>query len=1096
MFLNAHDNIKGDMFYLSRLFTGHPYMAEAAREERAHGGSDLLQQNLDALQKRFGATVAKGCGNCSAPTPPAASDPKELSASDKLKEHIKQLEKARLEQNVSEQLELAVAAEENIDRLRAQIETNDEETAVLNRELVSTLPLAPAVSLDVDPNDLDRHPQKESLKAFMESDVSKVFAEVCGESIRVKEAPKPAASSLAPGSASGAPPGPGDGSGGHGSDERFSGESISAPDDQEIDTTVDSTIAAVKEDAPFCGASSSEDWAAPRAVAKAAAEAAPSAPVARPREPPTAAWRYSANDFELELKLHWRGGALQKLSQSVHALIGGWALREIRSVRRFAWGSGVAGLGKADILGKFEQKQAADRREERASAYLESRGTAGGDRSLEGRGAPLAERDEDRQMFTSDAGERALTRALKDAGIRPASIEAAEELRRAEERVVAGLRYALRKDRGASTLDLEDAVRMAREHCAQLVKQYNSALLLDKETFGGSWPLQQRKQRSIEAGILRRDSCRSALGERLAKLGKKCEPFAEPHKSSSTPPARETRSPSPFQFTPPARATAQLTPRRAAAEEAAWPRGRLHLSRHFEGQQPREVPRAGEGGGPGEAWRPRARLRAAGAPPGAAGAAGQQVGRGQPGAQGRLAGDDDVDAGPRAAAETRGRGLEITRMQVLRLVGRPGAGPVGRSPDGAEDVRGGDAARPQHEERRGQARPQQPAGAEAGLARGQGQHPEDVGRHLQARDGRAPRPGMADGNAIADLLAWLATDLTSSAQLPGMWKLHKPLAGHARQGHASHQTLELALDGTVVLREVADPSAEGVAGGTSAPPLELRRGKLRPARGACGACPGGELPEEDGFVQEIHWQQADCAPLLVKLHTPAGAPGAAHPELLLRPRGPAGSADAARAERTEQAPSSAWQGLPMGRVHDAREPLPGQPQNPSCSNPLYPRFVLLAQYLVQLGLVYAPLEEIYGEEVPPAALPLAALRLALGAFGAPPPEPCATRLEELLGRLLRPAEALRLPRLEACLHRLWSEPGGGAVARLWRRRAGCTGLDVGHGPKPGPLPWRRPQGACLRCAALTPETPRSKGTDAQMATPAKGAALQEAVEAS
>mmetsp|Transcript_82362 Transcript_82362/g.223173 ORF Transcript_82362/g.223173 Transcript_82362/m.223173 type:complete len:243 (+) Transcript_82362:32-760(+) len=233
-----------------------------------------------------------------------------------------------------------------------------------------------------------------------------------------------------------------------------------------------------------------------------------------------------------------------RAAQSVHALIGGWALREIRSVRRFAWGSGVAGLGKADILGKFEQKQAADRREERASAYLESRGTAkttvggkgyvpplargdvggaadraavvggaraeqsirawleaGGDRSLEGRGAPLAERDEDRQMFTSDAGERALTRALKDAGIRPASIEAAEELRRAEERVVAGLRYALRKDRGASTLDLEDAVRMAREHCAQLVKQYNSALLLDKETFGGSWPLQQRKQRSIEEEI-------------------------------------------------------------------------------------------------------------------------------------------------------------------------------------------------------------------------------------------------------------------------------------------------------------------------------------------------------------------------------------------------------------------------------------------------------------------------------------------------------------------------------------------------------------------------------------------------------------------
>merc|ERR1712228_282013 len=110
-------------------------------------------------------------------------------------------------------------------------------------------------------------------------------------------------------------------------------------------------------------------------------------------------------------------------------------------------------------------------------------------------------KDEDRQMFTSDAGTRALTRALKDAGIKPASIEAAEELRKAEERVVAGLKYALRKNRGASTLDLEDAVRMAREHCAQLVRQYNSAVLLDKETFGSAWPLHQRTQRTIDEEI-------------------------------------------------------------------------------------------------------------------------------------------------------------------------------------------------------------------------------------------------------------------------------------------------------------------------------------------------------------------------------------------------------------------------------------------------------------------------------------------------------------------------------------------------------------------------------------------------------------------
>ena len=142
-----------------------------------------------------------------------------------------------------------------------------------------------------------------------------------------------------------------------------------------------------------------------------------------------------------------------------------------------------------------------------------------------------------------------------------------------------------------------------------------------------------------------------------------------------------------------------------------------------------------------------------------------------------------------------------------------------------------------------------------------------------------------------ELLSWLAMDLTSSAQLPGMWKPHKPLTGHVCQYHASHQTLEVTMDGTVVLREVADPSTEGIVFGTVAPSLELRRGKLRPAYGACGGCSSGELSEDDGFVHEVLWQQADCAPLLVKLRTPTGPapPGAVHPELLLQPRGEHGA---------------------------------------------------------------------------------------------------------------------------------------------------------------------------------------------------------------
>eukprot|EP00927_Polykrikos_kofoidii_P054460 TRINITY_DN48873_c0_g1_i1.p1 TRINITY_DN48873_c0_g1~~TRINITY_DN48873_c0_g1_i1.p1 ORF type:complete len:236 (+),score=40.20 TRINITY_DN48873_c0_g1_i1:72-779(+) len=222
-----------------------------------------------------------------------------------------------------------------------------------------------------------------------------------------------------------------------------------------------------------------------------------------------------------------------------------WASHGMHSVRTFAWGSGAAGLGKVDAMKMFEEKQAREQRTEKASAYLSSRdapkatvggkgyvpplarsavseaadravvhdGTqaersirawleAGGDKGLKGSGAPLPEKEEHNYSFDSDAGTQALNRALKDAGIKPSSIEAAEALRQAEERVVKGLKFALRKNRDASTMELEDSVRMARAHCAELVAQYNSAALIDKETFGSSWPMNQRKQRSIDEEIL------------------------------------------------------------------------------------------------------------------------------------------------------------------------------------------------------------------------------------------------------------------------------------------------------------------------------------------------------------------------------------------------------------------------------------------------------------------------------------------------------------------------------------------------------------------------------------------------------------------
>mmetsp|Transcript_2852 Transcript_2852/g.5642 ORF Transcript_2852/g.5642 Transcript_2852/m.5642 type:complete len:232 (-) Transcript_2852:254-949(-) len=206
-------------------------------------------------------------------------------------------------------------------------------------------------------------------------------------------------------------------------------------------------------------------------------------------------------------------------------------------LRRFA--AGIHGLDPVLILKK---KQAAEERSKKASSYLESRdkpketvggkgyvpplqrgsvvsaaeratvgATAaelsirqwlaeGGDQGLEGKGAPLPDKQEHHQHFASDAGSNALNRALKDAGIKPASILAAEGLTKAEERVVNALRYAIRKGQ-TTEMELEDAARVPREACAEATRGYNSAVLLDKELFGSRWPLQQRTQRTLEEDL-------------------------------------------------------------------------------------------------------------------------------------------------------------------------------------------------------------------------------------------------------------------------------------------------------------------------------------------------------------------------------------------------------------------------------------------------------------------------------------------------------------------------------------------------------------------------------------------------------------------
>jgi len=125
----------------------------------------------------------------------------------------------------------------------------------------------------------------------------------------------------------------------------------------------------------------------------------------------------------------------------------------------------------------------------------------GGDKSLKGQGLPLGDRQEHQQAF-ADAGTNALNRACKDAGIKPASITAAEELRKAEERVVNALKYAIRKGL-SSPMELEEAARLPREACAAQHRIYNTALLADKEVFGSQWPLHQRAQPTFEEDLAR-----------------------------------------------------------------------------------------------------------------------------------------------------------------------------------------------------------------------------------------------------------------------------------------------------------------------------------------------------------------------------------------------------------------------------------------------------------------------------------------------------------------------------------------------------------------------------------------------------------------
>lgn len=218
------------------------------------------------------------------------------------------------------------------------------------------------------------------------------------------------------------------------------------------------------------------------------------------------------------------------------ALVHGGASGHISHVLLRSFASGIGGR---DPMAMLRQRQASEERSSKANAYVESRNkpkeivggkgyvpplqrgstpaageraavgataaelsirkwlAEGGDGSLAGKGAPLADKQEHNQHFTSDAGTNALNRALKEAGVKPASIVAAEEVAKAEDRVLNALRYSIRKG-NTTEMELDDAARVPRQACAEAIRAYNTAVLLDKETFGPQWPLERRSQRAFE----------------------------------------------------------------------------------------------------------------------------------------------------------------------------------------------------------------------------------------------------------------------------------------------------------------------------------------------------------------------------------------------------------------------------------------------------------------------------------------------------------------------------------------------------------------------------------------------------------------------
>jgi hypothetical protein len=161
--------------------------------------------------------------------------------------------------------------------------------------------------------------------------------------------------------------------------------------------------------------------------------------------------------------------------------------------------------------------------------------------------------------------------------------------------------------------------------------------------------------------------------------------------------------------------------------------------------------------------------------------------------------------------------------------------------------------------------------------------------------------------------------------------------------------------------------------------------------------------------------------------------------------------------------SEVWPGLKKERVVAPRQSLTTSAA----------RVVCLSSYLVELGLVHAQ-DEVYRDGTPPAALALAAAKLALYAFGEPPAQ-SIFEYDKAVKQILKHEEAERmLPSLESAIRAVWKSPPSDRQGNLcpvvvkWRARQ----AKYEHGPLPEAWGCSEPlsQAACqVEPALLTPQ---------------------------